>query len=70
MSLRPSKAIGGVGVLIASAFSLIICGLVIDLGGAPNGDRLGFRYWKNPGAMNEFPGVGGGSLARFLAFFK
>jgi amino acid transporter len=49
---------------------LIICGLVIDLGGAPNHDRLGFRYWKNPGAMNEFPGVGGGSLARFLAFFK
>ncbi|GAA6009966.1 uncharacterized protein JCM10292_005484 [Rhodotorula paludigena] len=26
---------------------LIICGLVIDLGGAPNGERLGFRYWRD-----------------------
>jgi amino acid transporter len=30
---------------------LIIAGLVIDLGGGPNGDRIGFRYWKNPGAV-------------------
>lgn len=25
---------------------IIIVGLVIDLGGAPTGDRLGFRYWR------------------------
>ncbi|KAM0790147.1 hypothetical protein ACM66B_005468 [Microbotryomycetes sp. NB124-2] len=25
---------------------LIILGLVIDLGGAPNRDRIGFRYWR------------------------
>lgn len=25
---------------------LIILGLVIDLGGAPGHDRIGFRYWK------------------------
>jgi amino acid transporter len=31
---------------------LIIVGLVIDLGGAPNHERLGFRYWKHPGAVN------------------
>ncbi|KAI1786152.1 general amino acid permease 1 [Ganoderma leucocontextum] len=31
---------------------LIISGLVIDLGGGPNHDRLGFRYWKNPGPLN------------------
>lgn len=30
---------------------LILCGLIIDLGGGPNHDRLGFRYWKNPGAV-------------------
>ncbi|KAL4061815.1 amino acid permease/ SLC12A domain-containing protein, partial [Scleroderma citrinum] len=30
---------------------LIITGLVIDLGGAPTKDRLGFRYWKNPGVF-------------------
>jgi len=31
---------------------LIIVGLVIDLGGAPNHERLGFRYWRHPGAVN------------------
>ncbi|EJF64342.1 general amino acid permease 1 [Dichomitus squalens] len=31
---------------------LIITGLVIDLGGAPNHQRLGFHYWKNPGPLN------------------
>ncbi|OJT02950.1 Dicarboxylic amino acid permease [Trametes pubescens] len=31
---------------------LIITGLVIDLGGGPKHDRLGFRYWKNPGPLN------------------
>ena len=30
---------------------LILFGLVIDLGGGPNHDRIGFRYWKNPGAL-------------------
>ncbi|KAL4062542.1 general APC amino acid permease [Scleroderma citrinum] len=30
---------------------LIVTGLVIDLGGAPTKDRLGFRYWKNPGVF-------------------
>ncbi len=32
---------------------LIIFGLVIDLGGGPKHDRLGFRYWKDPGAFNQ-----------------
>jgi len=30
---------------------LIIAGLVIDLGGGPDHDRRGFRYWKNPGPV-------------------
>ncbi|KAJ8587576.1 general amino acid permease 1 [Rhizopogon salebrosus TDB-379] len=34
---------------------LIIVGLIIDLGGAPNHHRLGFQYWKNPGV---FAGAG------------
>ncbi|KZP04956.1 general amino acid permease 1 [Athelia psychrophila] len=28
---------------------LILVGLIIDLGGGPDHDRRGFRYWKNPG---------------------
>ncbi|KIK80906.1 hypothetical protein PAXRUDRAFT_833229 [Paxillus rubicundulus Ve08.2h10] len=26
-------------------------GLIIDLGGGPNHQRLGFQYWKNPGVL-------------------
>ncbi|KAH8089362.1 putative amino acid permease [Filobasidium floriforme] len=55
---------------VITLVGLIILGLVIDLGGAPSGDRIGFRYWQNPGAMRELPGVGGGAKARFLAFFS
>ena len=47
---------------------LIIGGLVLDLGGGPNHDRLGFRYWKNPGAFNEY--IMTGSAGGFLAFWK
>jgi yeast amino acid transporter len=47
---------------------LIIGGLVIDLGGGPDGDRLGFRYWKNPGAFNTY--ILTGSAGGFLAFWK
>jgi amino acid transporter len=47
---------------------LIIGGLVINLGGAPNHQRLGFAYWKDPGAFNEY--IMTGSAGRFLAFWK
>ncbi|KAH9025057.1 amino acid permease [Lactarius hengduanensis] len=29
-------------------------GAVLDLGGGPNHDRLGFRYWKHPGPFVQF----------------
>jgi len=45
---------------------LIILGLVIDLGGGPNGERLGFRYWKNPGAFNGAGLVSKPATDRFL----
>ncbi|ODO08463.1 hypothetical protein L198_00193 [Cryptococcus wingfieldii CBS 7118] len=48
---------------------LIILGIILDLGGGPTHDRIGFRYWKDPGAFNTFPGISG-SLGRFLAFFS
>lgn len=47
----------------------MICGLVITCGGAPDGRTRGFEYWRNPGAINELPGVSG-SWGRFLAFFS
>ncbi|KAL6416064.1 amino acid permease [Ilyonectria robusta] len=48
--------------------ALIIGGLVIDLGGGPNHERLGFRYWINPGAFNQY--IETGSTGGFLAFWK
>ncbi|RDB18585.1 putative proline-specific permease put4 [Hypsizygus marmoreus] len=38
-------------IKIALILGLLIAGLVIDLGGGPQGERIGFRYWKNPGAV-------------------
>lgn len=45
---------------------LIICGFVIFLGGAPDGDRRGFRYWNDPGsfALHQVPDQE--NTARFL----
>lgn len=47
---------------------LILTGLIIDLGGVPGQERLGFRYWKDPG---PFAGrYATGSLGKFLGFWK
>ncbi|KIK75369.1 hypothetical protein PAXRUDRAFT_19065 [Paxillus rubicundulus Ve08.2h10] len=57
-------------IKLAMIIILIVIGLVIDLGGAPNHDRLGFRYWKNPG---PFAGAGLASnrdLDQFLGFLS
>lgn len=43
---------------------LIIFGLVIDLGGIPGQERIGFRYWKNPGPFVE--SIATGSWGKFL----
>ena len=42
--------------------------VIIILGGGPNHDRLGFRYWKHPGPFNQFNGIAG-SKGRFLAWW-
>lgn len=52
-------------IKLALITGLIIAGLVIDLGGAPDHHRLGFQYWRNPGAINTYLEPGG--LGRFLA---
>ncbi|KAF9234078.1 amino acid permease/ SLC12A domain-containing protein [Melanogaster broomeanus] len=50
---------------------LILIGLVIDLGGAPNHDRIGFRYWKDPGPFSR-PNLvhSNPDLDRFLGFLS
>ncbi|KAF9224184.1 hypothetical protein BS17DRAFT_101169 [Gyrodon lividus] len=50
--------------------ALILIGLVIDLGGAPNHDRIGFRYWKNPGPFSGADLASNQDLDRFLGFLS
>jgi yeast amino acid transporter len=47
---------------------LIIGGIVVDLGGAPDHDRIGFKYWKDPGAFNTY--LVDGNTGRFLALWS
>lgn len=36
--------------------------------GGPNHDRIGFRYWREPGPFVQFNGIEG-PKGRFLAFW-
>ena len=55
-------------IKIITIVGLIIFAFIVDLGGGPTHDRLGFRYWHHPGAMNEY--VSTGATGRFLGFFS
>lgn len=55
-------------IKIITIVGLIIFAFIIDLGGGPTRDRLGFRYWNNPGAMKAYKGTG--SAGRFLGLFS
>lgn len=47
---------------------LILLGLIIDLGGVKGVDRIGFRYWKDPGPFVEY--IATGDWGRFLGFWS
>ncbi|KAL8650115.1 MAG: hypothetical protein Q9210_004009, partial [Variospora velana] len=54
-------------IKIITIVGLIIFAFVIDLGGGPTHNGLGFCYWNNPGAMKAYKGTG--SAGRFLGLF-
>jgi amino acid transporter len=56
-------------IKVVTIVGLIILGIVIDLGGAPTHDRLGFRYWHNPGPLKQFDGIPG-ALGRFAGVWS
>jgi len=56
-------------IKVITITGLIILGIVLDLGGGPSHDRLGFRYWKHPGPFAQFDGISG-SKGRFLAWWS
>ncbi|EGX44000.1 hypothetical protein TWF173_001466 [Orbilia oligospora] len=58
---------------LSSIKVLVICGLILlslilALGGGPDHDRKGFRYWKKPGAFAPY--LTTGSLGQFLGFWS
>ncbi|SCU97581.1 LANO_0E16380g1_1 [Lachancea nothofagi CBS 11611] len=54
-------------IKVVVMLALIILLFVIMLGGAPNHDRTGFRYWKNPGAFKPYTGIPG-DKGKFVSF--
>lgn len=54
-------------IKIITILGLLICSVVIWLGGAPDKDRRGFRYWKE-GAMKQY--VGTGDTGRFTGLWS
>ncbi|KAF8585847.1 amino acid permease [Ramaria rubella] len=46
-------------IKVITIVGLIILGIVLDLGGGPSHDRIGFRYWKNPGPFAQYLSIGG-----------
>lgn len=56
-------------IKVVTIVGLIILGIVLDLGGGPNHDRIGFRYWKDPGPFVQFYGISG-TTGRFLGWSR
>lgn len=73
LNFSPVKAYGESEVFFAALkilliIGLILAGLVVDLGGSPTGDRIGFRYWNQPGPFNAY--ILPGNTGKFLSFWS
>jgi len=55
-------------IKIITIVGLLILALIIDCGGVSTQPRLGFHYWKHPGAMNQY--VAKGAEGRFLGLWS
>lgn len=56
-------------IKILTLVGLIILGIILDLGGGPTHDRIGFRYWKEPGPFVQYLGIEG-AKGRFLGYWS
>lgn len=55
------------GIKVVMILGMLLLSLIIMLGGAPNHDRLRFRYWKDGAAFNTYIIQGpGGRFTTFL----
>lgn len=55
-------------IKVLTIVGLIILGLILDAGGGPNRDPIGFRYWRNPGPFIQYLGIEG-AQGRFLGLW-
>ncbi|KAF4975181.1 hypothetical protein FZEAL_7989 [Fusarium zealandicum] len=53
------------GVKLATIIGLLLLSFILFWGGGPNRQRLGFHYWKDPGAANTL--ILEGDTGRFVA---
>jgi amino acid transporter len=53
---------------IITIIGLLFLAVILFFGGGPSHDLIGFRYWRNPGAMNEY--LVSGARGRFCGFLK
>ncbi|KAG7099407.1 hypothetical protein E1B28_001260 [Marasmius oreades] len=56
-------------IKVITIVGLIILGIVLDLGGGPSRDRIGFRYWITPGPFAQFNGIQG-ATGQFLGWWS
>jgi amino acid transporter len=56
------------GTKVVMIVGLLILSFILFWGGGPQHDRLGFRYWKNPGAANTY--LEEGNAGRFVALLS
>lgn len=55
-------------IKIITILGLLLMAFIVDLGGNPHHDRIGFRYWKHPGAMKPYDSTG--NTGRFLGLWS
>lgn len=55
-------------IKVLTVIGLIITGVIITSGGGPNGEAIGFRYWRED-AFVQYNGIPG-AKGRFLGFFS
>ncbi|KAL5122053.1 hypothetical protein ACEQ8H_000270 [Pleosporales sp. CAS-2024a] len=56
------------GTKVIMILGLLLSSFILFWGGGPNHDRLGFRYWKDPGAANTY--IETGNTGRFIALLS
>jgi amino acid transporter len=56
------------GIKVMMIIGLLFVSFILFWGGGPSHDRLGFRYWRDPGAGNEY--IKKGNTGRFIALLS